>query len=455
MFRTFLFILVSVFLLAGCSSSNRTAICFYSSAIERAVLPIISFDAVNFIVEGKPRLDVLFQIPLKNLKFQKAVNTFTATYTVTVRVLDTDEKSVATQEWSKKVTVNDYRRTISGESDVTLRMFFIPPGKYTLVVTILDEQSQQRREEQKEVNVRPAGGSLEASDIVLLQKITMEEGIRTITPILPTDIGKVRSFSTFMEVYDSIKTDTLQVNTRIIPFHIDYDLYRQSSPYTNQSYVFPKDLFAPKFDAELLRSDTIVMTEGPPVQLFHTYAVPPPGRYQLLAEVTKKKTDKSDSLLIGRILTVHSEYFPDVVDIDDLIDPLQYIVKSDEYDSLRAPVKKEERARRLEEYWNTKLDPVLRQDFYTRVRQANEYFTGVIDGWRTPMGMVYIVAGPPADLECQSGMSETWYYDFQQGYAMFVFQTSSVAQSGDRPIFTLTGYPPENVWSTFIYRWHR
>ncbi len=174
--RTFLFVLAVIFLLAGCSSSNRIATCFYSAAIERTTLPLISFDAVNFVADGKPRLDILFQIPFKNLKFQKAGNTFIASYSVSVRVLTSDEKQIAMQEWSKTVSVKDYERTVSNESEATLRVFVLPTGKYTLAVTILDEHSQQQQEERKEVNVHPVVGQLEASDIVLLQRITERPG---------------------------------------------------------------------------------------------------------------------------------------------------------------------------------------------------------------------------------------------------------------------------------------
>ncbi len=301
--------------------------------------------------------------------------------------------------------------------------------------------------------------------------------------MFPSDIGKFRSFSTFMEVYDSLDIDTLHVSTRIVPFHIDYDRQHQSSPYSYKSFFNPKylftprydqgfvrpdtiaapgglniplqELFLPKLDNEFARSDTIVITVGSPTQLFNSFIVPPPGRYQLLTEVAKKKEGKTDTLHIGRVLTIHSEYFPDVVDSDDLIGPLQYITERDEYDSLRAPANKEERAQRLEQFWNTKLDPARRQEFYGRVRQANEYFTGIADGWRTPMGMTYIVAGPPAELECQPGRSETWYYNLQQGYAVFIFQTGPGAQNNGHPFYMLTGYPAENVWSNFVDRWRR
>jgi GWxTD domain-containing protein len=455
MSRTTHVILIVAFLFAGCSSSKRTAVCFYQSVIERAALPVISFDALNFISAGKPRLDVLFHIPIKSLKFQKAEIGFTASYTVTARVLTGDEKQIAIQEWSNTVVVNDYKRTISEDRDATLKIFTIPPGNYTLTVTILDEQSQQQQEESREVAVRAPAESFDASDIVLLQKIAEEKGVKVITPILSADVGLSPSFSTFMEVYDSVRTDTLHVRSRLVSSHIDYEKRQRYSPYEFRAAIFQRDAFVSQSDTAVAYSDTVIVAENPLTQLFQTFTVPPPGRYQLVTEVARKGSTKSDTLLMGRIFTIHSRNFPNITDTDDLIGPLHYILTKDECDSLRAPASKEERTRRVEELWGTELDPARREEFTTRVRQANEYFSGAVDGWRTPMGMVYIVAGPPVDFQCQPGSSETWLYEYQQGYVSFVFQTMTSFRSNGQPFYTLAGYPSENIWYSFVRRWRK
>jgi hypothetical protein len=37
-------------------------------------------------------------------------------------------------------------------------------------------------------------------------------------------------------------------------------------------------------------------------------------------------------------------------------------------------------------------------EYYTRVNYANVHFRGMREGWRTDMGMVYIIFGPPSDI---------------------------------------------------------
>jgi GWxTD domain-containing protein len=170
-----------------------------------------------------------------------------------------------------------------------------------------------------------------------------------------------------------------------------------------------------------------------------------------------KKPDRIDTLFYGRILNIRSEYFPDVVDIDNQIPPLRYLLRKDDFDSLNAPGTRDERTKRLDRIWSTTLNPTLRQDFYARVRQANEYFTTFVDGWQTPMGMVYIVAGPPSDVDCQGGLNESWYYDYHQGYAVFIFQTNAAPsdRGNERSYYSLLRYPTQDVWEAFMSRWRQ
>jgi GWxTD domain-containing protein len=47
--------------------------------------------------------------------------------------------------------------------------------------------------------------------------------------------------------------------------------------------------------------------------------------------------------------------------------------------------------------------------YYRRVEESNRYFTTYTEGWRTDRGMIYLVFGPPMELE-QDGNQEKWHY---------------------------------------------
>jgi GWxTD domain-containing protein len=44
-------------------------------------------------------------------------------------------------------------------------------------------------------------------------------------------------------------------------------------------------------------------------------------------------------------------------------------------------------------------------EYFKRVEYANERFTSTIEGWRTPMGMIYIICGEPYQV-----FQNSWFY---------------------------------------------
>jgi hypothetical protein len=68
------------------------------------------------------------------------------------------------------------------------------------------------------------------------------------------------------------------------------------------------------------------------------------------------------------------------------------------------------------------------EQYYARVEYANKHFSHFMEGWRTDMGMVYIMFGPPSNVErhpfdIDSKPYEVWaYYDLNY---QFVFVDST------------------------------
>ena len=87
----------------------------------------------------------------------------------------------------------------------------------------------------------------------------------------------------------------------------------------------------------------------------------------------------------------------------------------------------------LYEFWNRRkndqTDPnaVQKTEYFKRVDYANEHFrAGFKDGWKTDRGRVFIVYGPPDDIERHTNEVNTkpyeiWTYNSIQGGVIFVF----------------------------------
>ncbi|MFB3908489.1 MAG: GWxTD domain-containing protein [Candidatus Eisenbacteria bacterium] len=86
------------------------------------------------------------------------------------------------------------------------------------------------------------------------------------------------------------------------------------------------------------------------------------------------------------------------------ISMIRYIATGDEIAELEA-APPEDRDRVWKEFWKRR-DPSpetpeneFEDEFFARVRYANENFTSIIPGWKTDRGMIYIQYGPPDQVE--------------------------------------------------------
>lgn len=120
-------------------------------------------------------------------------------------------------------------------------------------------------------------------------------------------------------------------------------------------------------------------------------------------------TDTSDSG--GYLLFAGDRDYPEFIKSEQLIAPLQYITKKEEYDSIRlADNKKLE----IDKFWlkaagNKDKARQLIRVWYTRAKYANHYFTSYKEGWKTDRGMVFMLFGPP-DILNYDDKGERWTY---------------------------------------------
>jgi GWxTD domain-containing protein len=97
--------------------------------------------------------------------------------------------------------------------------------------------------------------------------------------------------------------------------------------------------------------------------------------------------------------------------------PIRYILAVDEDTAYKKLPTREARAEFIEKFWGS-LDPTpeteaneRRREFWSRVAKAAELFgEGLVPGWKTDRGKVYILMGPP-DRRILRGPSEDWIYE--------------------------------------------
>lgn len=109
--------------------------------------------------------------------------------------------------------------------------------------------------------------------------------------------------------------------------------------------------------------------------------------------------------------SVSDEFFPEVKTFEAMSNSLRYITSRAEYDGImnsKNPQKK------LEQFWSDcggseERAKDLIRIYYSRVEEANRYFSSGIPGWKSDRGLIHIIFGNPQTVEHDRN-SEIWFY---------------------------------------------
>jgi GWxTD domain-containing protein len=375
-------------------------------------------DAVSFASQTGTgsRLDVFTQIGHDALTFVKQNETYNASYEMTISILDSSTTLVNEKLWTEEVKGVPFDRSVSPAlSSITQRVFEITPGSYLLRVVMRDKESGVSRQATRQILVpdysRP---DFSLSDIMLLSRVSTRGGKRSITPYISANVGAIpEAFFAYIEVYNARKLDTIHLMTDVVD---------------NKSQ-------------RILRVDTLVaLSPGRNERIIRIpHTTLPLGEFRLLmrARGAHDPLDENTTSLAAtsRQIFVRWSGMPrSVKDLDVAIDQVRYIAKDDELSLLKDAQTQEEKQTRFMEFWK-KRDPnpntprnERMEEYYARVEYANKHFTRYIEGWRSDMGMVYIIFGAPSNVdrhpfEVDSKPYEVWaYYELNYSF-VFIDQT--------------------------------
>lgn len=160
----------------------------------------------------------------------------------------------------------------------------------------------------------------------------------------------------------------------------------------------------------------------------------------------------------GLSFYVAERKYPKLSKITDLVSPLIYLTTEEEYNSLQVPniTKKD-----MDIFWlkltagNARNAKNIIRTYYNRVKLANKFFTTWKEGWKTDMGMVFIIFGGPNKI-IRTNEAEYWQYNSQNGTSTnaikFTF-AKKPNQFTDESYNLLRFAEYEEVWYAVIELW--
>lgn len=148
--------------------------------------------------------------------------------------------------------------------------------------------------------------------------------------------------------------------------------------------------------------------------------------------------------------------FPEIGSVEEMRESLRYITTDAEYREMQRQAPRVA----VDDFWvkvtghpERALQQIKR--YYSRVEEANRFFTLTGEGWKSDRGMIYMVYGPP-NVVYKNALAEEWTYG-EAGNPMsirFLFKLESPAGSvSDFVMVRAESY--RNSWHLAVSNWRR
>ncbi|MDX2188723.1 MAG: GWxTD domain-containing protein, partial [Bacteroidota bacterium] len=157
------------------------------------------------------------------------------------------------------------------------------------------------------------------------------------------------------------------------------------------------------------------------------------------------------------VFVLSENKFPKPSKVKELIDPIIYIASDDERKALKNAKKPK---KKLDDFWldlgqDKEFARTLIRRYYKKVELANQFFTCHKEGWKTDMGMIYIIFGIPDEI-FRSDTKETWNYKKKPNLPAVRFIFTRKRNTFGSYYFELINNPEyANIWYTAVDLWRK
>lgn len=311
-----------------------------------------------------------------------------------------------------------------------------PPGRYEVFVSITDRTSGNRTTRSAEAFIPdPEDNILNITAIQMLAKQSgrYNDEFKAITTY---DLSMANDSVRFVvQVTNNRSENPTTIRSQLIRFEADttparpmsFNNYSPSSlPYKGINY-----------DSRDVLDETFRILDQPgSVLIEYRYPVPERGNYRFEVRV-----EGDQDLFKARDFAVRSENYPALRSPRELAEPLAYLMEEKNYENLLKIEDPDEMKAAIDRFWLSSVGSMNRARnvislYYERVEQANKQFSNFKEGWKTDMGMIYILFGPPWYVDRSLNRMQ-WSYSYDRSDPRYNFYF-------ERPRMPSEFYPFDN-----------
>ncbi len=418
-FRSQLYFLSFIVIAATVLScgSTRTANVEHGTGYNfKAGHPEFRINAFGYVDEQQgPSLTLTAEIVKGSLIYKQNGDSLSARIAVDFQIIDTDsaENVIANKRLERTVSSIDEGITSTREALELEYNLQVTPSNYKIVINVEDLNSNKNLAQTTEAFIPETDrGAYSLSSIQMYGKQIGDEQWNTINTY---DVkGRVDSLRFVLQVISPQSNQQMHVNSTLLRFKSDTS-YTRPMHYSNFS---PSSIEYKGIDYDKqteLQSNQRILTDYSSVFIEYKFANQERGNYRF--EVTARKGEQ-EQVYKARAFGVKSKNYPAVVSTRELARPLVYLMGENDHEELMAISNKDSLKKEMDRFWLKNIGNAAKardviQMYYQRVEEANKQFSNFKEGWKTDLGMIYILFGPP--WYTQDRLKElNWYYSYNR-----------------------------------------
>lgn len=398
----------------SCSSSRNLNIERGTGYNFQAGHPEFRTSAFGFVDEDNgPTLVLTTEIVKGSLVYKSNGDSLSANFALDFQIEDLETSEILTSKRVEDTVTSADQSVTSTREALTLDYSLqVRPSRYRITVNVTDLNSNKNITQTTETFIpETETGAYSLSKVQMYGKIL--ENDNGWEPINTYDVkGKVDSLRFVVQVISEQTTQPMEINSRLLRFESDTS-YTRPMHFSNYS---PSSIEYKGIDYDQeteIQSNRRILSSYSNTFIEYKFGAQERGNYRF--EVRAQKGN-AEEMFKARAFGVKSKNYPAVSTPRELARPLIYLMGEGDYEELMAISDPDSLKREMDRFWLKNIGNASRakdviQMYYQRVEEANKQFSNFKEGWKTDLGMIYILFGSPWYTE--DHLKElTWYYSY-------------------------------------------
>ncbi len=291
----------------------------------------------------------------------------------------------------------------------------VEPGSYDISISLTDNSSGKTTLRETTATIPDPDNPEINVTAIRLSGLNLSNDDSLFIPITTYNApSRLDSLKFEFQVTNNDVEDPLAVRTRLLFFDSDTNPARplHFNNYSRSSIGY-KGIDVR--DPEEIDSNTRRLDDPGSVLIEFNYPLLPPGNYRF---ETETEDSNGETIYRARDFSVTSENYPNILTPREMAEPLYYLMDAKDHERMMEIEDPEELKNAVDRFWLSNVGSQNRAKsvislYYERVEEANKQFSTFKEGWKTDMGMMYILFGPPWYVDRSLNRMQ-WSYSYDR-----------------------------------------